>query len=213
MKILALADLHSEWVVIDILKHHLKNNKYDFITISGDFITKKPISYVKELLEILKNQKVFAVRGNCDPLELKDILGKLCIEGKNKKIGDYNISGVGGSIIHDDKMLNEKTEEEFEKELSKLKINNNTIFISHSPPFGILDQAFDFTHIGSKSIKKMIEKKQPLLLICGHVHEECDFKKVGKTIVVNLPPANKLKAGIIYINEQINDIKIEFIDL
>lgn len=216
MKILALADLHAEEMLLNILENHLKKNTYDLITISGDITDFGPISYVEDLLKILKNQKVYAVLGNCDPLEIKKILSTSCIEGKNKNIKNFNITGVGGCISNKPSYPNQpgiKTEKEIEKELANVNITENTIFISHSPPFTILDKTFDFTHIGSKSFKKMIEKKQPFLFICGHVHEECDFKKLGKTIIINLPPAKDLKAGIININENTNIVKVEFIDL
>jgi Icc-related predicted phosphoesterase len=216
MKILALADLHSEEMILTLLEKHLKNNKYDIITISGDITNFGPVSYVEKLIKILKNEKVFAVLGNCDPLEIKKILGNYCIENKTENFNNYNITGIGGSIKHTSYFQNQpgvKTEKEFENEINKLNINNKTIFISHSPPLNILDQTFDFLHIGINAFNKMIEEKQPLLFICGHVHEECDFKKIGNTTVINLPPTKKLKAGVINIDEQTNKIKIEFIDL
>ncbi len=215
MKLLALADLHSEEILLKNLENHLKENKYDLITLSGDITNFGPISYLEELLTILKNQKVFAVLGNCDPLEIKKILGEICVENKNKILDKYNISGIGGAIGFKHPTIKEpgrKTEEEFDKELLKLEINNNTIFLSHSPPYGILDKTFNNSHIGSKSIKEMIEKKQPLLFICGHVHEECGIKKIGKTNVINLPPANELKGGVITIDSQ-NKLDVKFINL
>ncbi|MCC7552671.1 metallophosphoesterase family protein [Candidatus Micrarchaeota archaeon] len=216
MKILALADLHSEERLLEIINMHLKNNIYDMIILSGDITNFGPESYVKDLLNTLKNQKVFAVLGNCDPIEIKTLLKNKNVEGKCKKFDKYNILGIGGAVRYNTtftKQPGAKTEDEFEKEISKLDINENTIFISHSPPFQILDNTNEGFNVGSKALKKMIETKQPLLFICGHVHEECNFKKIRNTTIVNLPPAKELKAGIILINPQNNNIDIKFIKL
>lgn len=210
MKILALADFHAEEIILSRLKEHLKSEEYDAITISGDLTENGPVSYVQELLKILKGQKVFAVLGNCDPKQIKENLGGACVENRNVEFKGLNITGIGGGVISRHGTINEKSEEEFEKELKGLKIDEKTIFISHCPPYGILDTTFNGEKIGSKSIKKMIEERKPKLFVCGHVHEEEGWEKVNKTIVINLPPAKRLRAGVIEINEKID---VKFIDI
>lgn len=67
------------------------------------------------------------------------------------------------------------------------------ILITHSPPYGILDQVPTDSKInkGSKSLRNSIEKKIPEMVIFGHIHEQG-----GKYVQ---------KEGILYINGSLVD--------
>ena len=67
-----------------------------------------------------------------------------------------------------------------------LKNNKDAIIISHSPPFGVLDKITSGEHVGSEILLKAIEKHDPRLVLCGHIHEAKGEKKVGKTQIINL---------------------------
>jgi len=92
-----------------------------------------------------------------------------------------------------------KNEEEFEQELEKLfqkakSITNEkdiVILVVHNPPISdSLDLTFTGQHIGSHSIRKIIEKYKPHYCVCGHVHESQSIEKIGNTRCVN-PGASK----------------------
>jgi Icc-related predicted phosphoesterase len=65
-------------------------------------------------------------------------------------------------------------------------------------------------HVGSKSVRKMVEEKRPILLICGHVHEHEGREILGETLIVKLAPAEKLRAAEIEIKDSID---VNFISL
>lgn len=67
-----------------------------------------------------------------------------------------------------------------------LKKNRDAIVISHAPPFKILDKTYNGLNRGSKILRDAIEKYQPPLVLCGHIHEAKGRKKLGKTRVINL---------------------------
>jgi Icc-related predicted phosphoesterase len=61
------------------------------------------------------------------------------------------------------------------------------ILLSHSPPSGptgfCLDNRQDF---GSVELRKWIEKNQPALVVCGHIHNpQAREEMIGKTRVIN----------------------------
>jgi len=62
-----------------------------------------------------------------------------------------------------------------EKTLEKLysAIPNNTdVLVTHTPPFGILDQNFRDKHCGSRSLLRELGRLNELkLVVCGHIHE------------------------------------------
>jgi uncharacterized protein len=66
-----------------------------------------------------------------------------------------------------------------------------TIYVMHSPPSGTkLDQIAGGVFTGSRSIKKFVERTQPLLTLHGHIHEAPEISgsyvdRIGKTVCVN----------------------------
>ena len=63
------------------------------------------------------------------------------------------------------------------------------VLIVHSPPKGHCDTSSGGEHLGSEAILATIEGKEPLLAVCGHIHEAWgDRSEVGATTVANLGP-------------------------
>lgn len=71
------------------------------------------------------------------------------------------------------------------------------IVLSHCPPLGILDcgGARVWTesegvgpaeNLGSIALRDYIDRYQPLLVVCGHIHEAAGMQMVGKTAVYNV---------------------------
>jgi Predicted phosphoesterases, related to the Icc protein len=60
-----------------------------------------------------------------------------------------------------------------------------TILLSHYPPFGVVDFTLSDTHAGDGYLRRLIERYQPPLVICGHIHEAKGIDKIGDTLVVN----------------------------
>lgn len=68
-------------------------------------------------------------------------------------------------------------EEKLAKKFAKIPLDTN-ILVSHSPPFGILDEV-DNEHHGSVSLRDRVKKVKPWLHIFGHIHE-CGGQKIVK---------------------------------
>ena len=49
--------------------------------------------------------------------------------------------------------------------------------------------------VGSKTVRKIIEKYQPLLALHGHIHESPGFAKIGRTKCLN--PGSEYGEGIL----------------
>lgn len=76
---------------------------------------------------------------------------------------------------------------------------DETVFLFHSPPYGVLDRAaldgkqIDYVpldvHVGSIAIRRFIESRQPLVTLHGHIHESArltgEWKiKLGRTTCI-----------------------------
>jgi len=105
----------------------------------------------------------------------------------------------------------DKLEVRLEKYISQVKDKGSAIFNLHAPPFEskldeapLLDKNLNpiiqggrvvMVPVGSKAVKKMIEKYQPLLGLHGHIHESSGSIKIGKTYCVN--PGSEYAEGIL----------------
>lgn len=105
----------------------------------------------------------------------------------------------------------DKLEARLEKYISQVQDMKSAIFNFHAPPFQskldeapLLDKDFNpiiqggsvvMMPVGSKAVRKMIEKYQPLLGLHGHIHESSGSIKIGKTYCVN--PGSEYAEGIL----------------
>jgi Icc-related predicted phosphoesterase len=63
------------------------------------------------------------------------------------------------------------------------------VLISHSPPFNTsCDILWDGKHVGSKPLRRYIDRYQPIVVLSGHIHESPGTDTIGKTLVVNPGP-------------------------
>lgn len=63
------------------------------------------------------------------------------------------------------------------------------ILILHSPPKGVADRTSQGLSVGSFAIRDAIERIQPALAVCGHIHDSWGQEgAIGRTRVVNLGP-------------------------
>ncbi len=80
-----------------------------------------------------------------------------------------------------------------EEELDRLPFREpaRTVAVVHCPPFGtVCDLLLSREHIGSRALRRWIERRQPLLALHGHIHESpwvsgAFCQRLGATTVVN----------------------------
>lgn len=190
---MAVSDIHGDLRMIRKLKDEISNLKISGIFIAGDIGPNAE----KVLFELSKLAlPIYAVLGNDDdPIDEENIEDISYVINANKRainIGGISLVGLGGAVRHGVISPNDWTDEE--KTFEKLdhifsNIKNPTIFLTHCPPFGILDYStfHGEAHIGSKAVRKIIRKYKPLLCICGHVHKDGGKRaQLNGTLVVNV---------------------------
>jgi uncharacterized protein len=122
--------------------------------------------------------------------------GKYEIKGKNFIFFDVSfeqgtMKEKNNTKFFKDKMRRNKNREA--KLYKMLRENKNSILISHNPPYGVVDKIFNGKHVGSKILQRAIKKYQPMLVLCGHIHEAEGEGKIGKTKIYNLGSYGKYK--------------------
>lgn len=201
-KIFATSDIHGNKTIVDKMIEFLKNRKdIQEIFLCGDLTGKHKVNSLEELTEKqikdldnflyrLRNYapcKFFYILGNDDWVDamfdfnyqieyLPFLSMPPYMEFEWVKITPFNTN-------------REANENKIWYELLKIEdcydINNNTIFVAHDPPYQCLDKCYDGREVGSKSVRKFIEKFQPKIWLCGHIHEDFGMDKIGDTFVFN----------------------------
>jgi len=209
MKLLALSDLHASEELLDRLRALAARSSYDAVLLCGDITNRGPISYADEAARIFP--KTFAVHGNMDPPEVASLLEGLgvFVHGKKVRLGEWNLVGLGGSNPTPFGTPSELGEEEIEGILRRAGVDEFSIVLSHPPPFGAFDRVGQ-VNVGSRAVRKIVEEKKPIMLICGHIHEHEGKEVLGETLVVKLAPAEKMRAAEI---EILDSIEVNFISL
>jgi hypothetical protein len=63
------------------------------------------------------------------------------------------------------------------------------ILCPHAPPHGTAcDRLRSGQHVGSPALRSLVEREQPDLVVCGHIHESRGEDTIGRTRVVNPGP-------------------------
>jgi len=205
MKILALSDLHG--INPKTIHQYLEENKIDLIIIAGDITHFGPPELAKDILDDIAAHKipVIAVPGNCDPHTIHSHIENskaLNLHAKTINIKGLSFCGLGGSNPTPFNTPLEFEENEIYKILKETIPDNITILITHAPPYGTqTDKLPNGEHVGSKSIRKIIEEHQPKINICGHIHESRGEDRIGDTIIINPGESSKGEACLIKISD------------
>jgi len=195
MKIFAFTDTHGDKKVINNLIKKIKEKSPDIIVCAGDLTNFG--TGLKSLILKFKTLKspFLIIPGNHETnKELQTACKKnkevLNLHQKSYEINNYIFFGYGlGGFDTIDKKL-EKIIPLFKKTINK---NSRVILITHQPPYKTKLDKLPSGHAGSKSIRKFITEINPILHICGHLHENENKKdKIKNTIIINPGDKGKL---------------------
>ena len=77
--------------------------------------------------------------------------------------------------------------------------------LTHVPPHGLgVDRAFFGRHLGSKALRAFVERREPALVVCGHIHEGRGVERVGRTTVVNCGYGAKGHYALVEVDHEVD---------
>ncbi|MAG50055.1 hypothetical protein CL621_00245 [archaeon] len=188
MKILAFVDLHGNKLFLNEIIERAKREKPHLIICAGDLS-----DWGRNLNSILsKINKIgiltLIIHGNHESEEeltkiIKPLKSIIFLHGSSYKINKYIFFGYGGGGF----ALEDKKLEKIIKKVKTIKKRSKIILVTHAPPYNTtLDRLDHMGHLGSKSIRKFIEEVNPVLNICGHLHENTgNVDKIKRTKIIN----------------------------
>ncbi|MFQ6074066.1 MAG: metallophosphoesterase [Candidatus Bathyarchaeia archaeon] len=209
---MVVADFHGSIEASRKAAFKAEQIRADLVVIPGDITHFGSVQKARELLlPLVKLQlPIFFVPGNCDPPSLAGIKleNTRCIHGSCETYDNVVFAGVGGGTISPFNTPFEMTEDEITRALNqsfkRCQPKAWLILVSHNPPKNTkLDAAFSGEHVGSSSVRRYIEDKQPSVVFCGHIHEARGIDSIGNTVVVNPGPARHGQCAVATLNEKI----------
>lgn len=198
MKIYAVADIHGKPEYIQQIHDMISQKRPDILIIAGDithyFDSRKAIKQLKDI-----KIPVFAIRGNWDFKVVENVIRRQAnmqlLTPTPVNHETLNLVGFNGTFflpflskicIMEKRLIN----------FAAPLITKDTIVVAHPPPRGILDQVAGKYSAGSFGLKKLIQTHSPLMVLCGHIHEQSGYQFYKNTLVVNCA-MNKTCGGAI----------------
>ncbi|MBU1696286.1 MAG: metallophosphoesterase [Proteobacteria bacterium] len=198
MRIYAVADIHGKTEKITKIKEVILRNTPDILVIAGDISNYvSPLKTLKQLKDI--PIPILGIRGNSD---LKSVEGLLQDQDNTTLLNHVPVTyqnsqflGLNGTIplpfvskicLKEAQRLN----------AIKHAITPQTILVVHPPPKGVCDKVGNRFSAGSFQLKRFIEKYPPLMVLCGHIHEQAGYQFFKNILIVNCA-MNKTYSGAI----------------
>jgi hypothetical protein len=191
MQILAFVDTHGSFSAWKKVKALAKKEKPKLLVCAGDIsVFGANLDYMVQEINKL-NIPCLIIHGNH---ESEAEMRTACSLFKNtvfihKKVHEFDkyafIGYGGGGFSFRDK--------EFEKVIKNISTKTQIILVLHGPPYGTKLDDIVGSYSGNKSYRKYIEKQQPKLVLCGHIHEnEGKIDHIKKSKIINPGPFGKI---------------------
>ena len=197
LRILAAGDIHGDTSLAERLAERAEKEKCDLVILCGDLTmmersTDNIIGPFKK-----RNEKVLILPGNHETVATADFLAELYgvknIHGYSVKYGDVGIFGCGGANIGLFKLEEDEIYGLLKKGFDKIKYLKKKIMATHVHPSDSKMEKFTEIFPGSEGVRKAIERFNPDILLCSHVHEaEGIEEKIGNTKVINVGKKGKI---------------------
>ena len=192
VRLLAFSDLHQDLRQAAQLAEMAR--EADVVIAAGDFgSVHRGVAETCDMLVVIETPTIL-VPGNNETL---DELRAACtgwkaatvLHGEGIEIGDVSFWGLGGGIPTTPWPWSfDLSEEEADRAAAACPAETD-VLVLHSPPKGHLDGD---RSLGSEALQRAIERVQPRVAVCGHIHE-CQGQEaaIGPTRLFNLGPAGR----------------------
>lgn len=190
MRVLAFSDLHHSAARAAAIA--AASAEADLVIGAGDFCNmRQDLAAAMALLDGIAASLVL-VPGNAesqDELRAAAPKGATVLHGQGTRLGGLDLFGLGYAVPETpfgtwSCDLSEAVAAEM---LGRCEAAD--ILILHAPPKGVVDRTSRGVSAGSEAIYQAIERLQPQLALCGHIHDSWgQSAQIGVTRVVNLGP-------------------------
>lgn len=191
-KLFLFSDVHSNTAYCEKIVE--RAGEYDLVIGAGDFcIARRGLEVSTRILSQITVPAIF-IPGNAESYEELQAayaghLNITILHGNSCEHLGYRFFGLGGGIpitpfgawSYD---LSEAQAAEHLNEAA-----GTDVLITHAPPKNVGDSDSRGRHLGSQAIYDFIQSYQPILHVCGHIHESWrSIAQIGATKTINAGP-------------------------
>lgn len=203
MKVLAVADIHGSQYRLNLMLKNVATYQPELVVVCGDITQFGPGELATTLLNQIPVQTL-AIPGNIDTFDVDEGITKSNATNLHQRrvvVQGIPFVGIGREIptpLKDLMIVDGKAQ----KHLQEI-VDSTSVLVTHYPPFKLQDKIFIGTHGGSKELRSLVDTSKPLLVLCGHIHEDPGMTQTEKTTVVNCSLGKRTEGAIIEIDKTV----------
>ncbi len=195
MRIAYVVDVHDRFDAVERAIGAIE--PVDVLVIGGDITTfGTPDDATRAVASWrLLAPRLLAVAGNMDSPAIDERLVELgvSLDGRGVVVGDIGLAGVSAaphSPLHTPyEIPDSELARRAEIGLAAVRSSRVRILCPHAPPHGTAcDRLRSGEHVGSIALRGVVEREQPDVVLCGHIHESRGEDAIGSSRVVNPGP-------------------------
>jgi len=195
MRIAYVVDVHDRFDAVGEALEAL--GEVDVLLVGGDLTNLGTADDAERAIELWRPlaPQLFALAGNMDSPAIDERLVDLgvSLDGRGVVVEGVGFAGVSAaplSPLHTPYELpEEKLRRRAESGLDAIRDAQVRIFCPHAPPRDTTcDLLRSGEHVGSVAVRALVDREQPDVVLCGHIHEARGTDKIGSTRVVNPGP-------------------------
>ncbi|HET7855604.1 MAG TPA: metallophosphoesterase family protein [Gaiellaceae bacterium] len=185
----------------------------DLLIVGGDITTGGSPGDAETAIEQWKPlaPRLLALAGNMDSPAIDVRLADLgvSLDARGVVFGEIGVCGVSAAPLSPLRTPYELADEELERRsesaFEAVAGCRVRIFCPHAPPEGTAcDRLRDGRHVGSVVVRRIVEREQPDLVLCGHIHEARGVDEIGRTRIVNPGPATAGHYAAFSVDEELS---------
>lgn len=215
MRIAYLVDVHGHFDAVPQATSRI--GLLDLLIVGGDITTGGTPDDAARAIENWRPlaPRLLALAGNMDSPAIDAHLADLGVglDSRGRVFGDVGVFGVSAAPRTPLRTPYELDDEELERRIeaafADVRDCRVKIFCPHAPPRGTAcDRLRSGEHVGSAVIRAFVERDQPDLVLCGHIHESRGTDKIGSSRIANPGPASAGHYALVEVNHEI-DVRLD----
>jgi Icc-related predicted phosphoesterase len=197
LRIFSAGDIHGDSLLAERLAKEAGDKHADLVVLCGDltFAERSTDNIIGPFKK--RNLKVLIIPGNHESVATTDFLAKVYdvknLHGYSAKYKHVGLFGAGGANIGIDQLSEKELYDLLKKGFEEIKGLDKKIMVTHVHPSGTTMEKLSAFIPGSSGIRRAVDKFQPDILLCSHIHEaEGLEEKIGRTRVINVGKRGKI---------------------
>jgi Icc-related predicted phosphoesterase len=210
MRIAYVVDVHDRFDAVPRALAAI--GEVDLLVVGGDITTGGTADDAARAIESWRRlaPELLAVAGNMDSPEIDARLRELgvSLDARGVIHGDVGLFGVSAAPRSPLRTPYELDDAELENRiqagLEAVRDARVKVFCPHAPPLGTAcDRLPTGEHVGSSVVRRVVEREQPDVVLCGHIHESAGVDEIGRTRIANPGPVLAGRYAVVDVGETV----------